>query len=283
MSEDPREAPSARGARRDEAPGVGRRAVADAAARSLPAAVGPARPSDGVLPSRAGACGNGRDTPDGSSLPPVSAPGNGAMRPDGASDEERGAAPVASRGAYALDGLGELRDSDDSSEVRTPAGVEADQSGTQRRRRRELTPVQRALGLLVRREHSRKELNRKLTARGITSEDAESAVSRLAEAGWQDDTRFAESLVRARVSGGYGPLHIRAELATHGLDREAVASALATFEGEWADIARDLVRRRYGQDVSRDLGLHRKAAQLLMRRGFDSSCVRAATRFDPDE
>ncbi|MBD4910917.1 recombination regulator RecX, partial [Xanthomonas citri pv. citri] len=35
------------------------------------------------------------------------------------------------------------------------------------RRFKEQTPVQRALGLLVRREHSRKELNRKLLARGI--------------------------------------------------------------------------------------------------------------------
>ncbi|PAM41636.1 recombination regulator RecX, partial [Acinetobacter baumannii] len=33
-----------------------------------------------------------------------------------------------------------------------------------KRRVREQTPVQRALGLLVRREHSRKELTRKLTS-----------------------------------------------------------------------------------------------------------------------
>ena len=56
---------------------------------------------------------------------------------------------------------------------------------------KEQTPVQRALGLLVRREHSKKELNRKLQARGIEPEAAQAAVERLAGEGWQDDVRFA--------------------------------------------------------------------------------------------
>ncbi|MGH8076011.1 MAG: recombination regulator RecX [Lysobacter sp.] len=152
-----------------------------------------------------------------------------------------------------------------------------------RRRSRELSPMQRALGLLSRREHSRKELTRKLVAKGVPSEDVEVAVGKLANAGWQDDVRFAESLVRCRVSGGYGPLRIRAELATHGLDRETIAAALDTFEGNWAENARDLVRRRYGESVVDDLKLRRKAADLLMRRGFDAASLRIATRFDPDE
>jgi len=65
-----------------------------------------------------------------------------------------------------------------------------------RRARPEPTPVQRALGLLVRREHSRKELVRKLRGRGVEPEAAVAAVGRLAEEGWQDDARFAASLVR---------------------------------------------------------------------------------------
>lgn len=152
-----------------------------------------------------------------------------------------------------------------------------------RRRSRELSSTQRALGLLTRREHSRKELTRKLVAKGIASGEVEVVVAKLASAGWQDDVRFAESMVRHRVSGGYGPLHIRAELATHGLDREMIAAALNTFEGDWAENARDLVRRRYGEAVVDDLKLRRKAADTLMRRGFGAACIRAATRFDSDD
>ncbi|KAF1685936.1 recombination regulator RecX [Pseudoxanthomonas broegbernensis] len=160
----------------------------------------------------------------------------------------------------------------------------AEASGPRRRRARPApTPVQRALGLLVRREHSRKELARKLAARGIEATEAAATVERLAGEGWQDDGRFAGWLVRGRAGSGYGPLYIRAELATHGLGSEAIAAALDGFEGDWTEMARDLVRRRYGEGGPADLAQRRKAADLLARRGFDGDSIRAATRFDPDD
>lgn len=157
--------------------------------------------------------------------------------------------------------------------------IDADRT-SQRRKARELSATQRALGLLTRREHSRKELTRKLTSRGMDAGEVETAVANLARDGWQNDVRFAESLVRARVSSGYGPIRIRAELATHGLDREAVVTALDTFHGDWAEIASDLVRRRYGPVAALDLNQRRKAADFLIRRGFDAAAIRAATRAD---
>jgi regulatory protein len=150
------------------------------------------------------------------------------------------------------------------------------------RKSRALTTTQRALGLLTRREHSRKELTRKLTSRGMDAAEVETAVEKLSRDGWQDDSRFAESLVRARSSGGYGPLRIRAELATHGLDGETIASALDTFHGGWAENASDLVRRRYGPVAALDLNQRRKAADFLLRRGFDAASIRAATRIESD-
>lgn len=152
-----------------------------------------------------------------------------------------------------------------------------------RKRRVEQTPLQRALGLLVRREHSRKELGRKLKARGIEAEAVDAAITRLADEGWQDDARFAEMLVRSRVSGGYGPLHIRAELGTHGLDSAQIEAAMATFEGDWVENARDLICRRFGENGPQELPQRRKAADLLARRGFDGSCIRSATRYDPED
>lgn len=152
-----------------------------------------------------------------------------------------------------------------------------------RKRRVEQTPLQRALGLLVRREHSRKELGRKLKARGIEAEAVDAAVARLADEGWQNDARFAEMLVRNRANGGYGPLHIRAELGTHGLDSAQIETAMATFEGDWVENARDLVCRRFGENGPQELPQRRKAADLLARRGFDGSCIRSATRYDPED
>ena len=152
-----------------------------------------------------------------------------------------------------------------------------------RRTRPEPTPTQRALGLLVRREHSRVELTRKLTARGVERDDAVAAVDKLEAAGWQDDTRFAETLVRNRAATGYGPVRIRAELGMHSLGREAIAGAIDTAEVDWEALARDLVRRRFGEDLAHDRERQRKAADWLLRRGFTGAHVRAATRFDPDD
>jgi regulatory protein len=163
-----------------------------------------------------------------------------------------------------------------------PAEQAAVSAGHGRRQRPELSPNQRALGLLVRREHSRKELTRKLAARGVEAEQAQAAVDRMTAEGWQNDARFAEQLVRSRAGGGYGPLRIRAELGTHGLDREAIQAAMDAFEGDWAENARDLVRRRFGAALG-DRAQQRKAAEFLIRRGFGGDHVRAATRFDPDE
>jgi len=161
----------------------------------------------------------------------------------------------------------------------------SDASHTRRSSKRERKPataLQRALGLLTRREHSRKELTRKLVSRGVDAAEVEAAVEKLTGAGWQDDARFAESLVRSRASGGYGPLHVRAELGTHDLPADVRDAALDDFDGDWAAIARDLVARRFARIDDARLR-ERKASDYLIRRGFPSDIVRSAARFRGDD
>lgn len=152
-----------------------------------------------------------------------------------------------------------------------------------RKRRPEPSPSQRALGLLVRREHSRKELARKLAARGVAEDEAEQAVARMAREGWQDDARFAASLARSRASCGYGPVRIRAELDMHGIDPGIVAEAFTVLaeagEDDWPARASALLRRRYGAAIG-DPATRRKAAGFLIRRGFDAETVRMACGSD---
>lgn len=142
--------------------------------------------------------------------------------------------------------------------------------------RKPATPVQRAIGLLTRREHSRKELTRKLAARGLEADEVMVAIDRLAQAGWQDDSRFACSLARTRASAGYGPLRIRAELAMHGLDAERISAALAACDTDWREAAQALVARRFTAVSLRDPAHRRKAIDLLLRRGFDHADAFAA-------
>lgn len=157
-------------------------------------------------------------------------------------------------------------------------GSEGDTRRRPKRERKPATALQRALGLLTRREHSRKELTRKLVSRGVDAAEVEAAIDKLTGAGWQDDRRFAESLVRSRAANGYGPLHIRAELGTHDLPADVRQAALDGFECDWTEIARDLVERRFSRiDDARQR--ERKAADYLVRRGFPADVVRAAARF----
>jgi len=170
--------------------------------------------------------------------------------------------------------------SQDTQEAGAPA-----EGGLRKRRRPEPTPAQRALGLLVRREHSRKELARKLEARGVSTDEAEAAVERMAAEGWQDDARFAASVARWRSGAGYGPLRIRAELGTHGLDASVIAGAFAMLaeagEDDWQCRARELACRRFGDDFAGDLVRRRKVADFLLRRGFDGDTIRSVTRSGP--
>jgi regulatory protein len=137
----------------------------------------------------------------------------------------------------------------------------------------------KGIGLQSRREHSRKELGRKLQTRGLDAAETLSALDRLAGEGWQSDARFAEMLVRTRVGAGYGPLHIRAELGTHGLGADAIAEAFATaFPHEpldWPAVARDALRRRYAGRPAADRAEALKRAHFLQRRGFDLDTIRA--------
>lgn len=137
---------------------------------------------------------------------------------------------------------------------------------------------QRALGLLVRREHSRKELTRKLRAKGVAGEEMELALDTLRRQDFQSDERFAEALVRTRAGTGHGPQRIRAELATHGLARDVLAAALDACDSDWQASADSLVARRYGGKNLSDPAIRRKAVDFLLRRGFDQKTAQAALK-----
>ena len=133
------------------------------------------------------------------------------------------------------------------------------------------------VGLQARREHSRRELSRKLTARGLDVEEASAALDHLEARGYQSDARFAEMLIRTRLGGAYGPLHIRAELGTHGIDEATASTLLAEAAPDWLDLAREALRRRYAGRPAKDRAESLKRAHFLQRRGFPMDVIRAVT------
>jgi len=93
---------------------------------------------------------------------------------------------------------------------------------------------QRALGLLARREHSRAELQRKLTGPETDAAELGALIEHLATAGQQSDTRYAEAFVRSRIERGHGPVRIRQELRQRGVASDTAATALDEAEVDWS-------------------------------------------------
>ncbi|MBD8879338.1 regulatory protein RecX [Rhodanobacter sp. 7MK24] len=141
----------------------------------------------------------------------------------------------------------------------------------------------KALGLLARREQSKRELRRKLDQGGYAGEESDAALARLGEQHYQDDERFAAMLLRNRASQGYGPARIRMELKTHGLADAAIRRLLDESEVDWQASAVNQLRRRYGGKAAADREEQGKRAQFLLRRGFSAATVRYATHAEVDE
>ena len=131
----------------------------------------------------------------------------------------------------------------------------------------------RALGLLSRREHSRKELAGKLKQRGYAKDETDGAIAKASERSYQSDTRYAESVIRRRAAAGYGPRYIESELKSHGIDPRAHREAIA--EVDWAGHATDALRKRGLPVGTREE--RAKAVGYLARRGFDPGAIKAAT------
>jgi regulatory protein len=138
------------------------------------------------------------------------------------------------------------------------------------------------LDLLARREHSRLELSRKLTARGFESPVVAAALDALEESGALAAERFTESFIRARVAKGQGPVRIRAELAQRGIGADAAEQLLKEADLDWRGLARTARAKRFGAALPRDYAERARQARFLEYRGFDGAAVRAALELDAD-
>jgi len=135
-------------------------------------------------------------------------------------------------------------------------------------------PYGDAMRLLVRREHSRTELRRKLSLKGHEGDALEAALDRLAAEKLQSDTRFVEIFVRHRVQQGYGPVRISGELRERGVDELEAEAGLDAAEVDWQELAQATALRRFGETSAEDAREWAKRARYLQYRGFPADMVR---------
>lgn len=124
----------------------------------------------------------------------------------------------------------------------------------------------RALRLLARREHSREELKRKLSAHAGEGDDVESLLDDLVKRGWLSDARFAEQSIRAKARR-FGPLKLAQQLRAKGLDEETIVRGFRAAAADGVSSMESVWKSRFGIAAPDQRELARQA-RFLQGRGF---------------
>ena len=142
---------------------------------------------------------------------------------------------------------------------------------------------QRAVGLLARRDHARRELETKLRQKVGEHPALNTVMAWCEEHGFIDDRRFAGFFVRSRIERGQGALRIRQELQLKGVDNELIAQALEAAEVDWFALAREGRARRFRQYPGKDQKAKARQLRFLQQRGFDAEQSFAALECSPED
>ena len=133
-----------------------------------------------------------------------------------------------------------------------------------------------ALALLAGRDFARLELARRLERRGYPPQVVATVVEGLVAERLLSESRFLEQFIRQHAGRGHGPVRIRMDLRERGVADDEIDAAFATTTEDWAAIARDTRRRRFGVSPSADYRERARQARFLQYRGFSPDQIRAA-------
>lgn len=134
----------------------------------------------------------------------------------------------------------------------------------------------KALNLLSRREHSRRELKQKLLQRGFAAADIEPALTQLETDNLLSDDRFIACFIRSRLHKGQGPLKICAQLQNHGIDPTRIFTNEEWVNVDWQKEAVAVRIKRFGMLVPSSKEAQAKQARFLQQRGFTGDQIRKA-------
>ena len=129
----------------------------------------------------------------------------------------------------------------------------------------------RALRLLSTREHSRAELERKLTRFEEEAGQLAKVLDALAAKDFINEERVVESVLHRR-SAKLGASRIKQELQSKGLAPQAVAQAMDALRGSELERAREVWRKKFGQ-APVDAAQRGKQMRFLASRGFGGATI----------
>lgn len=125
--------------------------------------------------------------------------------------------------------------------------------------------VETAMGYLARRSYGEQEMYQKLLLK-YDPHSAAAAVAQVKQAGLLDDAQFAADMAEAMVARGKSPAEIMRKLHGLRIDEEMARAAVDAHEVDEATLAKELVQKRYADQLMR--GRRQQVMAALARRGF---------------
>jgi regulatory protein len=148
------------------------------------------------------------------------------------------------------------------------------------KRKNEPTPSARALRLLARREHTRLELERKLSVHVEDPAELQSLLDDFTARGWLSESRAVDQLVRLKRAR-FGAARIRQDLIEKGVPHELIAPALETLKESELDAAREVWKRKFRAPPV-DAAERAKHIRFLQSRGFGLNIAMRVVRGNDD-
>ena len=130
----------------------------------------------------------------------------------------------------------------------------------------------RALRLLSQREHSRLELERKLSAHETEPGTLAKALDELQARGFISEERVIESVIHRR-GAKLGTTRLKQELQAKGLSGSAVTDALEHLRSTDLERAREVWARKFGESAT-DPKEKARQIRFMVSRGFAAEVVR---------
>lgn len=130
----------------------------------------------------------------------------------------------------------------------------------------------RALRMLARREHSRLEMQNRLSSRGADDEEVRSLLDEFEANGWLSEQRFVDAVVQTRRRR-FGTAKVLRELKDKGVSEEGLAAARDVLREDELETARSVWNKRFGEQPS-TLAERAKQSRFLAGRGFSPEVIR---------
>ncbi|MBS0289743.1 MAG: regulatory protein RecX [Proteobacteria bacterium] len=136
----------------------------------------------------------------------------------------------------------------------------------------------KALYLLARRDHSRRELFQKLVLKSFSAIEINKTLDMLEDDGLLNEDRFIASVIRSRRAKGFGPLKICAELTKHGINHDRINLSDEWQEIKWQEGAISARIKRFGEAIPVEPMQRVQQAKFLQQRGFTHDQIRYALK-----